>query len=462
MLVRTATGFAVTALILIGLFIGGAGSHVVVITGQVGFGGTGTTTRYADPVPVRYELHVSWAPRGRTLTGSESIYVRNEGDSSLTTIWLRLWANDSIPGQADGCTHRRISIGHVVGSVIGHYLVACSAVSLRLVRPLARGQSVRLRLRFRAQAPTYNDLFGRSLGINLFGNVIPVLAVRDNKGWHLNPDSQVGDPAFTLTAAWHASIMAPSRFTIASTGTEVSNRVVAGRRTVVSQTPHARDFEFAIGLMSRRTATVNGVHIRVFSSSATTASDSRHALQVAARALRTYEAWYGAYGSPEFDVVIANLPYGGIEYPEIVFSTPDTATVAHEVAHQWFYGIVGDDQYNQPWLDESFASWNEEQFVPGTYPCDTNDPLRRHRGQLGLGLSYFENHPNAYVNVVYRGGSCALTALKNMLGRRTFLGMLRKEVSRYHYGIVRTPNFLSLLRSTSPTVARRWQHLVGL
>jgi len=379
----------------------------------------------------------------------------------VQTIWLRLWANDSIPGQADGCTNRLITIKHVVGASIERYKVACSAVSLRLDRTLEPGHAGMLRLQFVALAPTYNDLFGRSLGINLFGNVIPVMAVRD-RGWHLNPDAQVGDAAFTLAAAWQATISSPSRLTIASTGREASNRVAGGLRTVVAETPHARDFAFAIGPMSQRRVVVNGTRIRVFASAATSRADSTHALQIASKAFRRYEAWYGSYGSPEFDLVIANLPYGGIEYPEIVFSTPDTATVAHETAHQWFYGIVGDDQYHQPWLDESFASWNEDQFVPGTYPCDPRHPLGRHRGQLGLGLGYFENHPNAYVNVIYRGGSCSLTALKNMLGRDRFLHMLRVEVARYRYGVIRTPDFLHLLQSMSPTMARRWESLVGL
>jgi aminopeptidase N len=288
------------------------------------------------------------------------------------------------------------------------------------------------------------------------------MAVRDNRGWHLNPDARVGDPAFTLAAAWRATITAPSRLAIASTGSRSSDRVVGGRRTVVVGTQHARDFAFAIGPMSERSIRVNGAHIRVFSSAATARSTSVRALSMAAKAFRTYETWYGTYGAADLDVVIVNLPYGGIEYPEIVFSAPDKATVAHELAHQWFYGIVGDDQYRQPWLDESFASWNEEQFVPGTYPCNPKDPLGRHRGQLGLGLAYFEHHPNAYSDVIYRGGSCALTALKMMLGRPRFLSMLREEVARYRYGVIRTPDFLRLLGETNSAVARRWRDLVGL
>ena len=422
----------------------------------------GSVLPNGDPVPVRYDLDMSWAPADRVLAGSESIHFRDSGPGTLPTIWLRLWPNDSIPGQADGCTNPGITLRHVIGATVAGYATACSAVSLRLRHQLTAGESASVSFAFTVSAPEDNDLFGRSLGIDLFGNVVPVMAVRDSQGWHLNSDSDVGDAAFTLSAAWHATIRVPARLAIASTGAEASNRVLGSSRVVIAETEHARDFAFAIGPMTYRSADVDGIRVRVFSSSATSTSDSRHALAVAASALKTYVQWYGTYGSREFDLVITNLPYYGMEYPEIVFSAPDTATVAHEVAHQWFYGIVGDDQYGSPWLDESFASWNEEQFAPGTYPCDPKQPLGNQRGRLGLGLTYFSHHPDQYTNVVYRGGSCALTALEHMLGRRTFLRLLHQEVSLYRYGVIHTPDFLRLLTATNRSAARRWMDLTGL
>lgn len=36
--------------------------------------------------------------------------------------------------------------------------------------------------------------------------------------------------------------------------------------------------------------------------------------------------------------------------------------VVHEVAHQWFYGVVGNDPYEEPWLDESLAEYCEDML----------------------------------------------------------------------------------------------------
>ena len=51
---------------------------------------------------------------------------------------------------------------------------------------------------------------------------------------------------------------------------------------------------------------------------------------------------------------------GGIEYPSsILLASPADVVLVHEVAHMWFYGMVGDSQFRDPWLDEAFASYAE-------------------------------------------------------------------------------------------------------
>lgn len=426
-------------------------------------GASATPPAAGAPLPVRYGLDVAWVSADRTLVGTESIEFRNAGPGTLSSIWLRLWPNDSIPGQADGCRERRIRIVLLSGARVERYAVACSAVRLRLAPVLDPGADTTLHLRFSVRVPTNAAEFGRSAGVDLLGRAIPILAVRDEHGWHLNPDTEIGDPSYSLTAAWTARIRVPSGLTVASTGVQLSDRLdpASRQRVFTLATAHARDFGLAIGPLRRISETVDGVDVRVFAAPGHAASEAHEALRHAVAAVRRYTSWYGSYGSPELDVVIAKLGDNSQELPEIVFTDADVGTVAHEVAHEWFYGIVGDDQYNEPWLDEAFAAWNEEQFAPGSYACSVRSPLGPHRGGLGLGLSYYEHHPEQYDDVIYRGGECALTKLEQMLGRRRFLSMLRAEVARYRYGVIHTAGFLALVAQTDGAVARRWEELVG-
>ena len=315
------------------------------------------------PQPLSYTVDAAWAPSTRVLTGTETIWLRDRGPGNLPVVWLRLYPNDSIPGEADGCQQPRIRITVTSSARIERYAVACSAVRLRLERALGPGEATVVGLRFTTHVSTDQAQFGRSAGVDLIGRAMPLVAVRAREGWHLDPDTATGDPTYSLAAVWRTTVRVPVALSVASTGAELSDTIDArsGMRVFVAFSPHARDFGLAIGRMSLRVASADGVRVRVFYPSRCSRASADEALRGAVAALRRYTAWYGPYGAPELDIVLVGLGAGSQEFPELVLSDPDLGTVAHEVAHQWFYGIVGDDQYREPWLDEAFASWNEEE-----------------------------------------------------------------------------------------------------
>jgi aminopeptidase N len=121
-----------------------------------------------------------------------------------------------------------------------------------------------------------------------------------------------------------------------------------------------------------------------------------------------------------------------------VFSAPDLATISHEVAHQWFYGIVGNDQFREPWLDESITSFHEQRFSH-FYECDIKDPLDGAPRGLKQTMAYWDRHPDRYQDTIYRGGACALMRLEHDIGRRAMYRVLQRYVGdrlyrRFHLG----------------------------
>jgi hypothetical protein len=122
---------------------------------------------------------------------------------------------------------------------------------------------------------------------------------------------------------------------------------------------------------------------------------------------------YGAYPWPAYTLAITPSLKGGIEYPGHVMQGPGTnsRTLPHEIAHQWFYGLVGNDQGRDPWLDEGLASWAEAQvnhtyasFLAKSVPSDG-------RGHLGEAMSYWDPRHASYYRSVYVQGVQALGAL---------------------------------------------------
>jgi hypothetical protein len=118
---------------------------------------------------------------------------------------------------------------------------------------------------------------------------------------------------------------------------------------------------------------------------------------------------------------------GGIEYPgSIQLAAADRPVLVHEVAHMWFYGMVGDDQYRDPWLDEAFASWAEGLVDPP-------DPARVQRalaapGDVGDAIGDFSDDEQ-YFSVVYGKGEAALLTARQDAGAEAFDAAVRCYVN---------------------------------
>src|SRR5205085_5842978 len=118
--------------------------------------------------------------------------------------------------------------------------------------------------------------------------------------------------------------------------------------------------------------------------------------------------WVGGYSL----AITPNLK-GGIEYPGDVMQGPgtNTRTLPHEIAHQWFYGLVGNDQGRDPWIDEGLASWAEAQ-VDHTYQSFLAKPIPTYgANHFGEAMPYWDRNHAAYYRSVYVQTVHALGAL---------------------------------------------------
>ena len=111
----------------------------------------------------------------------------------------------------------------------------------------------------------------------------------------------------------------------------------------------------------------------------------------------------------EIDVVrSAYTTFGGMEYPSIVFTNPGTGIIAHEVGHQWWMGIVGDDSYRTPFLDEGFAEWAALYVVNRSAAKNPSwcEPLNwpSPGTRLTNGMDYWDEF--GHYGLVYEYGSC--------------------------------------------------------
>lgn len=105
----------------------------------------------------------------------------------------------------------------------------------------------------------------------------------------------------------------------------------------------------------------------------------RH-FEATANALFFYGLWFGEYPYEHItvvDPVWGDNRAGGMEYPTLftagtgLFTTPDMyrpeSVTVHEAGHQFWYGLVGNNEFEAAWLDEGFNSYTDSEVLIRAY-----------------------------------------------------------------------------------------------
>ena len=427
---------ALLVLLLVAAGCGGGG-------GDGGARGAPTTRAVAEqwPQPLLYSLDLAYDARRFALAGEERIALRNTGPQPLSAVWLRTWAN-----AFGSCGRPYVEVDVRAGGEAGARRRDCTALEVRLPEPLAPGAETTIGLRIEVRAPARPDRFGRFEGAAYFGNALPLLAVADEDGWALPPYTFRGESFYSLAADWDVRLRLPPGVRAATTGVERGDTIRAAA---------ARDFMIVAGPLREQTGRAGAITVRHWTPDGS-GGEARRAIAVARRSLTAYARWFGPYGREELDIVAGprSVSRGAglaMEYPELVISPASLGVLGHEIAHQWWYGIVGDDEYDEPWLDESFANYSVFR-LGGRFPrC----PPRPYRPPLTASMADFERAGSpAYVRVVYHGGACSLRVLERAFGRARFTALLRRVVRDHRDGVLTTDAFVRAVRDAAPAGVR--------
>lgn len=405
------------------------------------------------PDGARYALGLRYDEQALALEGSERVSFANTGPKTLRSVWLRTWAN-----AYGSCAKPLAEVRVTEGGRAGARRRGCTALQVLLADPLAPGERAELTLDVRITVPRRADRFGRMGDIAVFGNAIPLLAVADRTGWRLPPYTDRGESFFSLASSWAVTVRAPRRTDLASTGTERSSDEEGDERVTVLQAPRARDFMLVAGPMDVAEVRAGDVRIRRFTRPGTSRRAVRAALRSARDSLLAYERRFGPYGVAELDVVDgpAEVANGGVamEYPELVLTPAHRFALVHEVAHQWWFGLVGNDEYNEPWLDEAMAEYTSASLpdrIGGPDRFGLCGSLPDPRPALTASMAAFAHAPpRLYSRSIYVAGACALRRLERGIGRARMDRFLRGLVRDHRYGVLTTDGFVRALRSAAP------------
>ncbi|MFB7243469.1 M1 family aminopeptidase [Streptomyces populi] len=414
---------------------------------------SGDTTPPADstrtPSAPAYTVNLTSNTTGKGWTGHESVTFTNASSTALSEVYLRLW--DNYHGT---CSAMPIVVSNVSGGTAGSLSVSCTALQISLASPVAQGQSATIGFDLAVTVPSGADRFGYDGSFVNIGNALPVLAVKDGSGWHLDPYTNNGESFYSLAADFKVTLDHPTSLLVPATGTSVDTAGSSGRTVTTATASKVRDFAWAAGPFTKISGTsAAGTAINIYSVTGISSSDAQSMLSTAKSAVDAHAARFGAYPYGELDAVIDNnYWFGGMEYPGFVLDLVSTTALTHEIAHQWFYGIVGDDEYNSPWLDEAFTDYATDlaQGKTGT-SCWSSVSWASSAEKITNSMAYWDAHSSRYSTVVYGYGKCALHDLRRLLGDTAMANLLKNYATSHWYGVSTTAEFKAAAQAATTT-----------
>lgn len=369
-----------------------------------------------DALAPAYDVDLQGSENGFRWRGQVTLTVTNPDIAPLQRVWVRTWGNGR-----GGCSARAVTITAVSGAVAGAATMDCTAVPLDLALPVPPGARGAVEMDVDIRVPNIADRFGRGAPrMALLSNALPVLAHREDRRWRLD-EFFGGGEAWTYPAAdWRVRLTPPAGVQVAAPGVLQAD----GTRTL----SRGRDYSWAAGRMRSLRGTVDGVAVTVWAPRSAPRSDLAQGLRLVRRRLPTLARLFGDYGWPDLQVVLTDA--AGMEHTALVMTSLEDFVLTHELAHEWWFALIGDDQAKDPWLDEGFSTWAEAVARGRPVRCPRVPGLAR---LTTRGVDFFRNRQFDY-GFVYAGGACLLQRLEQRMGRPRFRAALRAYAVAHRYG----------------------------
>ena len=333
---------------------------------------------------------------------------------------------------------------------------------IALPRPIEPGQDVVFKIKFKSTFPEVIARTGYKRTFLLAGQWFPKVGVFWNGAWNCHQFHAMTE-FFSDFGTYDVKITLPKDYLIGATGVQVSdNDNGNGTKTVAFHAEDVHDFAWTADpnfkvLEETFTGSVGPVKVRLLTYNSHRTSWQRY-LDVMQGTMKRFDDWYGPY--PYAQITVVDPPHGameagGMEYP--TFITGDTlwwapkgqkllpeGVTEHEFGHQYWYGMVATNEFQNAWLDEGVNSYTEIKVMDSLYGKNTS-ALNWMGAQMGTAalqrMSYvgvaetdaladvsFQNMSmGSYGGVTYGKTATMLYSLEQIVGE----DVLRKALHTY-------------------------------
>lgn len=422
-----------------------------------------------EPMPIPsicYDIVASYEESSDTLIATQEILYTAPQDQTLDRIVLHVFPN-AFEDENGKIEFLSVEMNK---STVDHEIYGKDNTLMSIPCAMDKGQTCTITLVYTVTVP-HTDA---RLGITSEGTInltcfYPVIAKYDN-GWREDVYSSIGDPFYTDISSFYVTFNCADNFLIASSGKITDETLSDGRKTVEIEAENIRDFGMAIGQFNTQTLSAEvgkkEVNINYFY-----IDDASPEISIdrTAQSIQTFSSVFGAYPYDTFTVVQSGLDAGGMEYGSFVIIAPSENydqyldTITHETAHQWWYNTVGNDQFNQAWLDEGLTEFCTSYFhyLNGDRQAHTSVMARADEtyrsfesiakptgfdGKMNKHLSEFLTQ-GEYVAVTYLKGALMFETIRSLVGDTKFTAALATYYNNNKFAIATDKQLVSAFKT---------------
>ncbi len=392
------------------------------------------------------------------LEGNLAVRYTNQEDVALGEVYFQLF-----PNAAGGSSQiHKVTVDGT--PVEAQYTAARQAARVHLPALLLPNKQTTIEMEFEVDVP--EELGGNFGTFGYFDEVLvldefyPVIPVYDEAGWNYEIP-QMGDLTYLDASFYLVRVTAPKSLVMVASGSQVALEDIGDQQRATYAAGPARDFYLAGSELFTVTSEQTGETMVNSYAFSYRKEGAAKALEAGINALRSFNERFGVYPYREMDLVSTPLMALGIEYPGIMGITLDLydltqelfgaptdvileSTVVHEVGHQYFYNVVGNNQIGQPWLDEAVVQYvtglyYRDQYGSGGYQGYRNSWYDRwdnvDRELIPIGLPSEAYDPKEYGAIVYGRGPLFLDALEAQIGTEIMDEFLRAYYQEHRWEI---------------------------
>lgn len=410
---------------------------------------------FPQPDKTTYQMDLYLDAMKRIVYGQSQIKTVNTSGRVLGELWLTIYPQAFQSAAATPAPHSSYSQGFSPGSMqIGQITIngensefVTEGILLKVMLPhdILPEEGITADISWQAQVPRAAYRYGTAEGVFMLGHLYPALNAMTDKGWCLPVSSPFGDPFCLSTASYLVRVNVPQDYRLVTSGELVACLALDnGRENHLIKAEMVRDFSLTACSGYEKLQQVDKNTILKCFVPMELRAEGRQLLKDTSQIMEYFSCLWGSYPYRELSVVVAPMQgFAGMEYAGVVYVSEDQLKrpglimlLAHEIAHQWWYGLVGNDQYDEPWLDEGLAGYSAALYMNHRDGFKSR-PAVIMTAAIDQALTDFAGD-DQYRQVIYQGGESFWWALEQELGPDKVQKILRSYLANYKYQLATT------------------------